>query len=99
MSGRSSQSFPYGNPGNTHGNGNDWSLSQLFNMSFLASVFSSQSLWSGLAFFILGTVVESGRRFAQWLMDRFNFREWIFAVAIIVWRLTENIRAIRYCKV
>lgn len=63
------------------------SFSRIMGFSFLASIFGTDSgstgqgtsyLMNSVRLFLLGTIIEGGRRLFGWFMDRFKpFREWL----------------------
>ncbi|KAL0945780.1 hypothetical protein HGRIS_012068 [Hohenbuehelia grisea] len=50
-------------------------LSQLFGVtSLLAMMSSGNYFWDSAKLFILGSIIETGRRFCKWFIERFRFR-------------------------
>ena len=52
-------------------------LTRVMGFSFFASMLQSNSyMVDSVRLFLLGTIIESGRRFCQWLIERFWFRQY-----------------------
>ena len=52
-------------------------LTRVMGFSFFASMFQSNSyMVDSIRLFLLGTIIETGRRFCQWLIERFRFRQY-----------------------
>lgn len=52
-------------------------MTRIMGFSFVASLLQSNSYMVGSAkLFLLGTIIESGRRFCQWLIERFRIRQY-----------------------
>jgi mitochondrial chaperone BCS1 len=66
---------------------NDWSgisITRIMGFSFFASLLSSTKLLESAKLLFLGSLVETGRRLFQWLIERFRLREFEFAF-LFVW--------------
>jgi mitochondrial chaperone BCS1 len=52
-------------------------MTRVMGFSFIASMLQSNSyMIDSVKWFLLGTIIESGRRFCQWLMERLSFRQY-----------------------
>ncbi|TFK37900.1 P-loop containing nucleoside triphosphate hydrolase protein [Crucibulum laeve] len=51
----------------------EW-LTRVLGLSFLASLFSNSYVSDSVKLFILGTIIETGRRFCYWLFERMWFQ-------------------------
>ena len=52
-------------------------LTRIMEFSLFASMFQSHSpMVDTVKLFLLGTIIQSGRRFFQWLIERFKFRQY-----------------------
>ena len=66
----------------SHSNGASWLsgsnfLTRVMGFSFFASMLQSNSyMVDSIRLFLLGTIIETGRRFCQWLIERFWFRQY-----------------------
>ncbi|KAF8809901.1 P-loop containing nucleoside triphosphate hydrolase protein [Phlegmacium glaucopus] len=49
-------------------------MTRIMGFSFIASLLQSNSSMGSAKLFLLGTIIESGRRFCQWLVERFRFQ-------------------------
>ena len=66
----------------SHGGGGsslwgDWSImsfTRIMGFSFIASLFSKSYMVDSAKLLILGSLIETGRRLFQWLIERFRFR-------------------------
>lgn len=69
-------------PHQAHSDGASWLsgsnfLTRIMGFSFFAAMLQSNSyMVDSVKLFLLGTIIESGRRFCQWLMERFKFRQY-----------------------
>ncbi|RDB18320.1 Mitochondrial chaperone BCS1 [Hypsizygus marmoreus] len=88
--------------------GNNWSFTRLMGFSFIASLLQNQHLVDSAKLLVLGTLIETGRRLCQWLMERFQLQycitaqfdegdpayEWIvlFLTQENVWRRSRDFR-------
>ena len=57
------------------------SLTRAMGFSFLTSLFSGSTLANttfpeGVRLFLLGSIIETGRRFCNWAFERFKIRKW-----------------------
>ena len=72
----------YYEPQQAHSDGRSWLsgsnfLTRIMGFSFFASILQSNSyMVDSVRLFLLGTIIESGRRFCQWLIERFWFRQY-----------------------
>ena len=72
----------YYEPQQTHSDGASWLsgsnfLTRVMGFSFFASMLQSNSyMVDSVRLFLLGTIIETGRRFCQWLIERFWFRKY-----------------------
>lgn len=48
---------------------------RIMGLSFLASLFQHAYLLDSVKLLVLGSIIETGRRLCQWLIERFRFRE------------------------
>ncbi|KAF8239161.1 P-loop containing nucleoside triphosphate hydrolase protein [Tricholoma matsutake] len=90
---------------------NDWSgmsFTRIMGFSFVASLFSQSYLFDSAKLLLLGSLIETGRRLFQWLIERFRFQysitaqfdegdpayEWIvlFLTQENVWRRSRDFR-------
>ena len=52
-------------------------MTRVMGFSFVASMLQSNSyMVDSVRLFLLGTIIETGRRFCQWLIERFWFRQY-----------------------
>ncbi|GLB44345.1 putative mitochondrial chaperone BCS1 [Lyophyllum shimeji] len=88
--------------------GSGLSFNHIMGLSFVAGMASNPYLWDSARLLILGTLIETGRRLCQWLMERFKFQycitaqftegdpsyEWIvlFLTQENVWRRSRDFR-------
>ena len=63
------QSSPSTSPLSTSGS---W-LTSIVGVSFFASVMQNTYLLDSVRLLVLGTLIETGRRLCQWVMERINF--------------------------
>ncbi|KAF8884507.1 P-loop containing nucleoside triphosphate hydrolase protein [Infundibulicybe gibba] len=84
------------------------SFTRVMGLSFFASLFSHSYLFDSAKLLILGSIIETGRRLCQWLIERFRFQysmtaqfdegdpayEWIvlFLTQENVWRQSRDFR-------
>ncbi|KAF8055229.1 P-loop containing nucleoside triphosphate hydrolase protein [Lyophyllum atratum] len=83
-------------------------FNRLMGLSFVASMASNPYIWDSVRLLVLGSLIETGRRLCQWLMERFKFQycitaqftegdpsyEWIvlFLTQENVWRRSRDFR-------
>ncbi|KAF9007071.1 P-loop containing nucleoside triphosphate hydrolase protein [Cyathus striatus] len=83
-------------------------IARFMSISFFASLLSNPYIFDTMKLFVMGTILESGRRFCQWLMERVRFQysitaqfdegdpayEWIilFLTEKEVWRQSKEFR-------
>ncbi|KAG6852907.1 hypothetical protein C0991_008250 [Blastosporella zonata] len=84
------------------------SFSSIMGLSFVASLATNPYIWDSARLLVLGTLIETGRRLCQWLMERFKIQycitaqfsegdpsyEWIvlFLTQENVWRRSREFR-------
>ena len=52
-------------------------MTRVLGFSFFASMLQSNSyMVDSVRLFLLGAIIETGRRLCQWLMERFRFRQY-----------------------
>ncbi|KAG5642101.1 hypothetical protein DXG03_003600 [Asterophora parasitica] len=85
-----------------------FSLNSIMGLSLVASIAQNPYLWDSARLLILGTLIEAGRRFFQWVIERFKFQycitaqfsegdpsyEWVvlFLTQENVWRRSRDFR-------
>ena len=52
----------------------DMSFTRIMGFSFIASLFSNSYILDSAKLLVLGSLIETGRRLFQWLIERFRFR-------------------------
>ncbi|KAG6918725.1 hypothetical protein DXG01_012210 [Tephrocybe rancida] len=90
--------------------GNDMfgSMTSIMGLSFIASLATNPYIWDSARLLVFGTLIETGRRICQWLMERFKIQycitaqftegdpsyEWIvlFLTQENVWRRSREFR-------
>jgi hypothetical protein len=78
---------------------NSW-LTSILGASFLTTLMQNAYLLDSLRLLIMGTVIETGRRLCQWLMERFSFRMFhLYYSAPKTDHRTPLFRDVRHCQV
>jgi len=81
---------------------NDWSgssFTRIVGFSFFASLFSNAYIFDSVKLLVLGSLIETGRRLFQWLIERFRFRQCLTLSTIQESHWSFSYRIFHHCPV